>query len=106
MSLRLTPPSLAAFAVLLAAAGASGLAHFVLLAAIVPAFAVLLDAVAERVAGRVLALQVALAVAALVFVVAGAAIRSPLLALASLVAVVSVPALARAEPAPDALLER
>ena len=106
MPLRLTPPSLAAFAVLLAAAGAAGLAHLVLLVAIVPAFAVLLDAVTERVAGRAMALQVALAVAALVLVVAGAAIRSPLLALGSLVAVVSVPVLTRAESAPDALLER
>jgi hypothetical protein len=106
MALRLTPPSLAAFAVLLAAAGASGLAHLVLLVAIVPAFAVLLDAVSERVAGRVMGLQVALAVAAHVFDVGGAAVRSPLLALGSLVAVVSVPALARTEPARDALLER
>ena len=60
----------------------------------------------ERVAGRVMGLQVALAVAALVFVVGGAAVRSPLLALGSLVAVVWVPALARAEPVRDALLER
>ena len=105
MALRLTPPALAAFAVLVATAGASGLAHLVLLVAIVPAFAVLLDAVTERVGGRAMGLQVALAAAALVFIVVGAAIRSPLLALGSLVALVSVPVLARAEePAP--LLER
>jgi hypothetical protein len=103
MPLRLTPPALAAFAVLLASAGADGPAHLVLIVAIVPAFAVLLDAVSERVAGRVMALQVALAAAALVCVVAGAAIRSPLSALGSLVALVSVPALARAE---EPLLER
>ena len=105
MPLRLTPPALAAFGVLVATAGAGGLAHFVLLVAIVPAFAVLLDAITERVAGRVMGLQVALAVAALVCVVVGAAIRSPLLALGSLVALVSVPVLARAEER-EPLLER
>jgi hypothetical protein len=103
MPLRLTPPALAAFAVLVGTAGADGLSHLVLRVAIVPAFAVLLDAVTERVAGRVIALQVVLAVAALVFVVTGAAIRSPLLALGSLVALVSVPVLARAQ---EPLLER
>jgi len=103
MPLRLTAPALAAFAVLLGTAGADGLVHLVLLVAIVPAFAGLLDAVTERVAGRVIAVQVALAVAALVFVVAAAASSSPLLALGSLVALVSVPVLARAE---KPLLER
>jgi hypothetical protein len=76
---RLVPPALVVVAVLCGLAGAAGLAHLVLLAAVPVSAVTVLDAVTERVAARAGRVEVALAIGALAFVVGAAAARAPLL---------------------------
>jgi hypothetical protein len=90
--------ALACAAALLALAGAGGLAQAVLLAAVVAAGVCVLDAVTERVAGRVTAGTVALAVVALATVVAAAAAHAPLLAVGACLGALRLPPLRQAEP--------
>ena len=106
MSIRFFPSVLAVLGVLLAAAGAPGGAHVLLLAAVVAAAGTVLEAVADRVAARTTRAEVALTVGALGCVVAAATLRLPWLALGSLAVFVRVPAIPRAEPRAEPVLSK
>ena len=106
MALRSTPPALAAFAALLSLAGAGGVAHLVSLAAVVAASGAVLEAVTERVAIRAGTAEVVLAVAGLVAVVAAAALRTPMLGVASLVAVIPLPTLEGSERGAEPVISK
>ena len=86
MSIRLTAPGLAALAVLLALAGATGAAHVILLPAVLAGGLVILDAVSERISERAGTTEVVLAVLGLVAILIAAAAHSPLLALGAVAA--------------------
>jgi hypothetical protein len=85
MARRLAPAGLVVAAVLLSLAGAASVSHLLVLAAVPAAAVAVLDTVTERVARRSGAVEVALAVAGLGFVVAAGAARWPLLGLPAIV---------------------
>ena len=89
---RALPAAFAILACLFALFGAAGLAHLALLAAVPAAAVGVLDAVSERVARRAGLFDLALAVAGLTLVVAGATLHAPLIALGALATF--IPALA------------
>jgi hypothetical protein len=89
---RVLPVVLAVLACVFAFFDAAGLAHLTLLAAIPAAAVGVLDAVSERVARRAGLFDLALAVVGLGLVLAGAALRSPFIALGALATF--IPALA------------
>jgi hypothetical protein len=97
---RALPAALAVLACLLALFDATGLAHLTLLAAVPAAAVRVLDAVSERVARRAGLFDLALAVAGLSLVLAGAALRSPLIALGALATF--IPALTLSDVEPEA----
>jgi hypothetical protein len=96
---RALPAALAVLASLCALVGAAGLAHLILLAAVPAAAVAVLDAVSDRIVQRAGLFDLALAVAGLVLVVAGAALRAPLIALGALGTF--IPALAVADGASE-----
>jgi hypothetical protein len=96
VSRRFALSALVLAAVLCELAGANGLAHLVLLAAVVAAALVVLDVVSERIAQQAGIPELVLAVGALATIVAGATVRAPLLALGAV-------AFAALEPLADEL---
>ncbi len=86
MGLRFTAPALAGLAALLALGGVPGVAHVVLLPAVLAGGMMILDAVSERVSKRGGNAEVVLAAGALVAILVAAAARSPLLALGAVAA--------------------
>jgi hypothetical protein len=98
---RVLPAALAGLACLFAFFDAAGLAHLTLLAAVPAAAVGVLDAVSERVARRAGLFDLALAVAGLSLVVAGAAVRAPFIALGALTTFIPALALPDVESAAE-----
>jgi hypothetical protein len=98
---RVLPAALAVLACLFAFFDAADLAHLTLLAAVPAAAVGVLDAVSERVARRAGLFDLALAVAGLSLVLAGAALRAPLIALGALATFIPALALPDVESAPE-----
>jgi hypothetical protein len=78
--------------------GLGGITHLALLGAVLATALKLLDTVSDRIAGRVTAGSVVLAVVALAVVIAAAALHAPLLALGALLGLVRLEPLRSPQP--------